>query len=641
MFLLRSIILFMMLIQFSIAMPLDKVIKETLLTNDEIKAVVQNNNAYRLYVDEQKASYYPKLDLQAYVERKREVEKRNGSVSDKTRTNGSYAQLSLEQTLYEGGAIDARVSESTHKYRATKFANYNKSETVVLNTIKSYLDYIKYDELIKLSEINLKIQNDYLETAIENERISGSSLERMQVESKISYANSKLLRQKEYKDSSATKLEKYINKKISSTVCRPIINKNTIPKNINKVLSKALLDNYEIKEQIENIKVQNALIEQGKAKFKPRVVAKLNHQIDKGLDVSDVDKKETNGRIELNYNLFNGLKDQSAFKREKLFLSEAKSLLLNTEKSVKEKIQTSYEAYNNSLKRIDYLKTYVQKNQDILSIYLEQFEGGTRSFIDILNHENEIFRSKEELIEEEYKVLLNYYDIQFTFSYLSDVVLENKQSVCKEFNIEYKPRKLFLKEQTPLNDELLEKSLVSQNEYSLTQRVKLEVDRAIDNSDEVKSMLANVMNDIYSTKDIAIKKNNIKVIEPIIKKKKEIKLEIKKNKIPSIDALEFNKEKIRKSFDKLDSNNYTIAIASIKGTKKDIELFIKRYSLQKEVFTFKVGEKKEFTRILYGSYKTEEDAINAISNLHPNLILNKPYVSLIKNQQDAYITYKN
>lgn len=154
-------------------------------------------------------------------------------------------------------------------------------------------------------------------------------------------------------------------------------------------------------------------------------------------------------------------------------------------------------------------------------------------------------------------------------------------------------------------------------------------------------MLANVMNDIYSTKDIAVNKDELNKIIPIRDKKKEIKLEIKKNKLPEIDALEFNKEKIRKSFDKLDSNNYTIAIASIKGTSKDIDYFIKRYSIEKDVFTFKVGEKREFTRILYGSYKTEEEAINAISNLHPNLISNKPYVSLIKNQKDAYLRYKN
>jgi adhesin transport system outer membrane protein len=642
MFFLRSILVSVILIQSSIAMPLDKVIKETLLSNDEIKALVQNNKAYRLYVDEQKASYYPKLDLQAYVERKKETTKKTDGISSvQERTDGSFAELNLEQVLYEGGAIDARVSESSHKYRATKFANYNKSETIVLNTIKSYLDYVKYDELIKLSEINLKIQNDYLITAIENERISGSALERMQVESKISYANSKLLKQRQFKSSSASKLEKFIGKSINSSVCRPVINKKNIPSTINEVLAKALLDNYEVKEQIENIKVQNALIEQEKAKFKPRVVAKLKHQIDKGLDVSDVDKKETSGRIELNYNLFNGLKDKSTLKREKHFLSEAKSVLLNTEKNIIDNSKNSYTSYKNSLERIDFLKSYVQKNRDILSIYLEQFEGGTRSFIDILNHENEIFRSAEELIEEEYNVLLNYYDMQFSFSYLTDSIIENKQNVCNEFKIKYQPRKLFLKEDTPLNDDLLENSLVIENEVSLTQRVKLEVERKIDNSEEVKSMLANVMNDIYSTKDIAVNKDENNVVLPSLKKKKEIKLEIKKKKLPKIDALEFNKAKIKKTFDNLDSNNYTIAIASIKGSEKDIEMFIRKYAIKKDVFTFKVGENREFTRILYGSYKTEEEAINAISTLHPNLISNKPYVSLIKNQQDAYIIYKN
>lgn len=640
MFLLRNMMISIILIQSSIAMPLDKAIKEALISNNEIKAIVQNNEAYRLYVDEQKASYYPKLDLQAYVEKKRKISKKNASSPDRTNSSGSYALLTLEQVLYEGGAIDARVSESRHKYRANKFANFNKTETIVLNIIKSYLDYVKYYELIKLSEMNSKVQNNYLETSIENERISGSSLERMQVESKISYANSKLLKQNQYKTNASLKLEKYIGTSISSIACRPVINQNYVPTNIKKVLSKALLNNYEIKEQIENIKVQNALIEQEKAKYKPRIVAKLKHEIDNGIDVPDTNTNETSGRIELNYNLFNGLKDKSTFNREKHFLAESKNILLNTEKSIKEKIKTAYQSYTNSLKRIDYLKEYVQKNRDILDIYLEQFEGGTRSFIDILNHENEIFRSEEELIEEEFNVLLNYYDMQFTFSYLTDAVIENKQNVCKEFKLDYKPRKLLLKEEKSLIDELLEENLDIEDTISLTQRVKLEVNRKIDNSQEVKSMLENVMNDIYSTKDIASKKDDLK-LDKKIKINKEIKLKINQKSIPKIDKLEFNENRVNKSFDKLDSNNYTIAIASIKGSREDVVSFIKKYSLEEGVYTFKVGEKKEFNRILFGSFKTEEEAINAISTLHPNLILNKPYVSLIKNQQDAYYTYKN
>jgi adhesin transport system outer membrane protein len=630
MHIIKLAILFLFLLQSISANSLDKVLNEAILNNEEIKGITKNNEAYRLYVDEEKSSYYPKLDLQAYVEKINEVTTSEGSPEDKKNRQGSFIQLNLEQVLFEGGLTGAKVEESNHKYRANKFANFSKTEAILHNTIKSYLDFIKYDELIKLSKVNILVQSDYLETAIENEKISGSSLERMQVESKISYANSKLNKQIEYKLSAGSKLKKNIGKDVTTKVCRPLINQKYIPVNIEKAYSKALLNNYEIKEQIEKIKVQNALIEQSKSAFKPKVVAKVKKSIDNGLDVTDSKSDELSGRIELNYNLFNGFRDDSTIQREKTFLKEAKNILYGLEHSLKDKVKVSYLNYNNSSKRVDFLKEYVQKNIDILSIYKEQFEGGTRSFIDILNHENEIYRAKQELIEEEFGILLSYYSMQTNFSYLSESILENKQTVCKEFNIEYEPRKLIVKNSNPeLSIDLLVKDEIS---LDILEDVNIdkEVNRTIENSEEVKKMLSNIMGEIYNQKDIT------KSV-----KKKNIKIKIKEKIIPKVDDLDFSGNSLFQKFNNLDENTYTIAIAAVKATQKELNSFIKRYNLEDKVFMFKIGTKREYTRVLYGNYKTVDEAQLGIDELHPGLINNRPYISSIKNQREAFLTFNN
>jgi len=647
---LRKYILFLSMGLVSVnAMTLNNVINKTLETSEEIKAITQNNEAYRLYVDEQKAAYYPTLDLQAYVEKKKETSRKSGSAKTVEDKNGHFVQVNLEQVLFEGGARSARIDEENFKFNSNKYANINKTEQIVLNVVKSYLDLNKYNELIKLSQVNLQIQDDYLQTAIENENISGSALERMQVESKISYANSKMYQQKNFKQSALSKLEKYTGEEINSVYCRPKIMQSEIPVSLLESYKKAITNNIELKEQLESVKAQKAVIEQEKAKFKPRIVAKLKQELDNELDVKDTKKNETSGRIELNYNLFNGFKDDSTLQRERKFLKESKSVLLGLEKSIKDKVKVSFNGYKNAKERITYLKSYVSKNEEILKIYTEQFEGGTRSFIDILNHENEIYRSKQELIEEEYNLYLNYYDMLYNFSILSDALLSNKQAICKEFKIEYTSRKLSV--QSKENEEELnsllndDTSSTDDESFESTGNIEEEVNKKIDNTKEIKSMLDNIMNEIYvNEKQIITDKPNEKNIKLKIKDKeikkeefKEISFDekVNKNDIPVEYAT------IENEFNKQNSSHYTIAVAAIKASDEEVLSFLKRFELNQNIKTFRVGEEKQFVRILYGAFASEEEAQESLMKLHPKLLLNQPYISMIKNQQDAYNTYNN
>lgn len=621
------------------AITLDNTVKKTLTLNKEVKAIDANNEAYKLYIDEEKAAYYPSLDLKAYVEKIDESTRKQGEDTVPEKRDGTFVQLNLEQVLFEGGEIDAKIDEKKFNYNANKYANTVKLDQIVLNVIKSYIDYVKYDELKKLSSVNLKVQNDYLQTAIENEEISGSSLEKMQVESKISYTKSKLQQQINFFESAQSKLEKYTTQKITTTVCRPEINFSDIPETLEKSYETALFNNLEIKEQKEKVKAQRALIEQQKARFRPRVVARLTQEYDNGLDVKDSRKEETRGRIELNYNLFNGNKDDLGMQRERVFLLENTNILESLEKSVRDKVKTSFQSFNNAKKRIDYLKTYVAKNEEILKIYTEQFEGGTRSFIDILNHENEIYRSKQELIDEEYNLLINYYELLESFGNLTKKISSINQKVCKEITYPYVTRKITM--QVKVDDDI-EAALEGNDATSeLIGDIKEEVVKKIDNSDEVKQMLNQIMDDIYKKKKTKAKAKFVKKV-----KKDSLKLNIEKKKVSNNDIIETNipveYETIQNEFKKDDSSYYTIVIASIRiNDEKDLDYFLNKYKIKENSLTYKVGEQREFTRILYGAFATFEDAETVLNGLDPKLLLNKPYISAVKNQKKAYIEYNN
>merc|ERR1711879_815262 len=75
-------------------------------------------------------------------------------------------------------------------------------------------------------------------------------------------------------------------------------------------------------------------------------------------------------------------------------------------------------------------RKYVDSNMNILEVYKSEFEAGTRTFVDILNAESELYNSTKSLINMEFQALNNYYDLMLNLSKLSDVVLNNKNQDC-------------------------------------------------------------------------------------------------------------------------------------------------------------------------------------------------------------------
>jgi len=61
--------------------------------------------------------------------------------------------------------------------------------------------------------------------------------------------------------------------------------------------------------------------------------------------------------------------------------------------------------------RINVLKDYVVANENIVEVYKSEFESGTRTFVDILDAQTVLYEAKKSLVNREYELYKNYYDI--------------------------------------------------------------------------------------------------------------------------------------------------------------------------------------------------------------------------------------
>lgn len=635
----KSLSLALILLMFSSAhaLSIKEAVDTTLKNNPKIKSLRENSLGYKYYVDEAYGDFLPKINYEGFIEDKkvRDTTKSSGSTTIYDE-NGSNQQLKLEQNIYDGGRTLGKVQEAKHNQQATFLSNLNASETVILDTVLAYLDYLRNEELRLLTENSLEVQNHYLETAIETEKVSGDKADRLQVENKILTVKEKLLQYKLDAFKFKKSIEKNILKDIDLNICRPNIQKELIPKTIDELLTQGVKNNYKVLEEIENVRAQRAIISQEIARFLPSIDVRLLKEIDDGIDTETLKKNNQSARITLKYNFFNGFKDKAVYQREKIFLNEAQERLDNLTNEAKEFLLSEYETFIVSKEKIDLYKEHVDKSKEILNLYVEQFDGGTRSFIDVLTQEEELYRKKIDLIEEEFKNLVSYYTLLNRLSMLSNSIINSTNQVCDGIKID---KRVIAKKTEVISDELqnlllgddnsdLNSSDLNLEQKQLNEETKLEEPNNI--KDKVNDVFNSILNDIYNQKDVET-----------INVNKEIKIKsVPKKEMRQVDEEFISND--NEDFFNGKEKKYTITLATFLSEEFDLEEYLKRHRLTKDIFTYEIiSNNKKYIRILYGVFNSSLEAKNAMEAFSKILKNNNPYVSKVKTHEKIYHKYNS
>lgn len=557
------------------------VVEQTIGANPDILSEKFNKDAYKKYVDEEEGDYYPTIDFSGYLEDSKTRSDRDDTPNDPSTQDkdGYNATLTLEQILYDGGRTPSEVAGARYRYYGNKYRSTQRVEEIIRGAIDSYMDLVMYEELMNLSENNLKLHDDYLVIAKEKESISGEILESYEVNSKKHYITDRYLEQKQLEDEALNKYIKFTQTPTDGKVCRPEINQTLIPDTLEKTLEVANIKNFKILEQIEKVKEQRENIAQAESRYLPTLRFQWQSVWDDDLEYEENGSQDIHrARLLLDWNLFEGGKTYHATQREKLFLKEQQKVLDNVVNEVKEEITTSYTAYTISKQRLANLRRYVVDNRNIRDVYLKQLQDGTRTFIDILDAESDLYNSQVDTLNQEMDVYAKYFDLLEKMGVLSEALLKSKDQTCKAYvHKEYvnpmkKPDTNMNDKDMPLDEDVLK-------ELGIESNLDLEINNLINNPP--KESLA----DKKAQKDI------------------------------------------------LPKGKYTINVATLDTKEEDINSFRQKYNLKddKSLYSYNIGSN---TKLLYGSYNNLKDANNAMLALSAKGIKSNVYVDYLNKHRE-------
>lgn len=571
------------------ASSLKESVEKVLSTNPEVISQRNNQEAFKKYIDERKANYLPRIDIDGRIE-KSNSDKKYDRQTPPSVVNGSEQEdgynfgIALNQMLYDGDLTPSQVREAKHNDLANKFRTENIIENVVYETISAYLGLVQYDETLALTADMISTNEDNLQIAKEKESISGEVLETYEVDSKLNFVKEKYLEEKDLKSSRISTFKRYVGVEPSGNECRPKMDLLKIPDNLQQLIELAVLRNNEIQEQIERIKAQREKIAQADSKFLPNLNLELKALTDNDLSLNENGiENQVFGRINLAWNLYNGGGDYAVSQQEALFLKEQKERLDAITNKVVESMKVNYQRFLKNQERIDVLKKYVVANENIVEVYKSEFESGTRTFVDILDAQTDLYEAKKSLVNREFELYRNYYDMLLSLSMLTDSVLDPKNDVCSD-------------------NKALASVVSEQKEYQRSE-----------NTNELKALLGD---------------------EPTI-----VKDELKEDLIVEEKEVLGTQNSEYKSFLEAPEGYYTINITTTEGLDS-AKRFVNTNSLSSnDSYVYPFGPEMKSAKVIYGIFKSVKEASLALENLPSSVKANKPYIDNILKHQKLYFKY--
>ncbi|UTJ06307.1 TolC family protein [Arcobacter roscoffensis] len=588
------------------AYTLKQSVQKVLDQNPEVIAEKKNQEAFKKYVDEREGNYYPRIDIDGRIE-KVNTEKNYDQPNNNNNEDGSDQEdgynfgIALNQMIYDGDLTPSRVNEAKHNDLANKYRTNRNIENIVLETIGAYTGFVQYTEFLALTKDMIATNEENLEIAKQKEDISGEVLETYQVDSKLSFVKEKYLEEQDLKSSRVSTFKRYIGGKPQGNECRPSIDETIFPSSLQKIVEKAVLNNYEILEQIERVKAQREKIAQADASFLPSLNLELKAITDNDLSLNEEGvENQAFARLNLAWNLYNGGSDHAISTQEELFLAEQKQRLDAITKKVVENVKVTYQRYQKNKKRIDVLKKYVVANENIVDVYKSEFEAGTRTFVDILNAQTDLYEAKKSLVSREFELYSNYYDLLNSLSILVPSVLNSNISQCVNSKLE----------DTSTTNKVENNSLAVSEELT-----------ALLGDEESKAKVEET-----EPKDDVIAQDTNELTEDLLGEDEASQEVIVQS--GSIDELLTADEK-----------TYTLNIATTRGLDAANNYAQINGLDSSSTYTYEFGPSMKSAKVIYGIFDSVKEAKAALSSLPEGVKKAKPYIDNVSKHQKLYKKY--
>ena len=419
-----------------LAQTLVQAVEQTIQSNPEILAEAYRRLSVNKTIDQARAGYAPKVDLNLGYGREytKNPATRPGS---ETLTRGE-ASITAKQMLYDGFYTKSEVDRTSAAADSAGYAVTDISERTSLQAIEAYLDVLRRQDLLELTQTNLQ-SHETIFSQIQQRAESGVGRQAdvEQAQARLSLAQSNLESQLGNIEDARTNFQRVVGimpEDISNPgddCC------DKAPATLDDAIKIAYHQHPMLRSALADHEASLAQENAAKSAFHPRIDLDLGASANNNLDGEPGKDKGLYAMFRLQYNLLNGGADMARVEQIEHLSEQQKELINRAKREIALEVRLAWNALENANNRLPGLKQRVEAAEKTREAYASQFRVGQRTLVDLLDTENELLSAGIEYTEVYYdRIYACYWLMQSMGKLLETMAIEQREEAITVANQE-------------------------------------------------------------------------------------------------------------------------------------------------------------------------------------------------------------
>ncbi len=380
-------------------------VRAVLRTHKDLKAIQENRQVALHNLRAAKAGYGPRVDIVG-----------NSSVSDlndATLERGGYGtgriEVLLTQPIWDGFATRSRVRSGEYFLQSTASRVIDNATTLALDGIIAHVNLIWRQQNLKLAQDNVRAHERILALTSERQATGADTLANVtQTKGRLINAMSALETAKSSLIQGEDSYVRFTGMSAPSDL-GPVKQPQMFTEQ-EEVLNRAKLTNPKVLAFLADMRTAQAEKQIIQSSYYPTI----NLEAGAGSGTHESDGEWINSfdvGATFRWNVFNSGADWASTQAASAAIREARQVAYSFMDDLTLQIKNSWIDYETAVKQLAFHEEAMVYNQQTLDFYTEQFSIGTRSLLDLLDAESELYNSEVQALTARANIIVSSYTI--------------------------------------------------------------------------------------------------------------------------------------------------------------------------------------------------------------------------------------
>ncbi len=413
-------------------------VRYTINYHPTIRAFQEYRQAADFDLKRSRSGWLPRVDLRAGygIEQWNDAAARQpkSARGENTWYDRFDASLVAQQTIWDGLATLNRYRFSEARLASAAERLFDNAEGLSLDAVLTHIEIYRQRKLVALSELNVQNHLSILASQEERQRGGAASLADVtQTQGRLARSQSSLT-DAQLALAQATALYRQLTGKEVEELAAPFFPENPYP-SLEVALATCQTNNSKIKALVSD--VDAAIAQKGidKAAFHPQIYVEAGPQYRWYTEGSSTYTWGTAIQLRAVWNLYNGHYDWYNLKANKAKVRQSKLEVDRLKDELNTTVSDTWYEYLAAREQTKFYTNAVDFNTQTRDMYLEQFNIGQRSLLDVLDAENELYNSSMLLVTSQLNQIATQYRLKTLGGELLDGFNIDKKILAIETDI--------------------------------------------------------------------------------------------------------------------------------------------------------------------------------------------------------------